>query len=94
VKDAYLALANATLILYFIPFVYLFVSHIVDNARTARKPLSYILATLGLISTVVAIILACIPPADSNKVKYLLEVVGGSFGMLVISLIFYFRPKK
>ncbi len=37
VAEAYLILSNAALILYFIPFLYLFASHLVHNARGAPK---------------------------------------------------------
>ena len=94
VKQAYLALANATIILYFIPFMYLFISHIRYNAKTGNKKLAYVLAFAGLVSTVIAIILSCIPPSDANATSYLLVVVGGSFGMIVVSLFFYFFGRR
>lgn len=94
VQQAYLAMGNASLILYFIPFGYLFVSHIVLNLRSGRKPFPLLLACAGIVSTVIAIVLTFIPPADANAIIYLLEVVGGSFGFILISLVFYFRGKK
>lgn len=94
VQQAYLAMGNASIVLYFIPFGYLFVSHIVLNLRSRRKLFPFLLACAGIVSTVIAIGLTFIPPADGNPAIYLLEVVGGSFGFILVSLIFYFRGKK
>ncbi len=62
VAEAYLILSNAALILYFIPFLYLFASHLVHNARGSKKLIAFVLATAGTLSTLVAIVLACFPP--------------------------------
>jgi amino acid transporter len=94
VQQAYLVLSNAALILYFIPFVYLFVSHLAHNRRTMHKMIGYLLAAAGLISTVIAIVLACIPPPGTNAVVYELECVGGSAAFLLVSLGFFFRGRK
>jgi glutamate:GABA antiporter len=89
VKNAYITLANACLILYFIPFTYLFVSHMVFNWRTKRKIVPLILAICGAISTVVAIVLTLIPPEGSNPYLYIGQVGGGSLGVIIIALILY-----
>ncbi|HSP06373.1 MAG TPA: amino acid permease, partial [Acidobacteriota bacterium] len=94
VEQAYLAMGNASIILYFIPFAYLFLSHMVMNLRSQRKPFPLLLAAAGMVSTVIAIVLTFVPPSDGSAVIYLLEVVGGSFGFILVSLIFYFRGKK
>lgn len=94
VQEAYLILSNAALILYFIPFLYMFASHLVHNARGARKAIASILAVAGMLSTLVAIVLACFPPPDTNPWTYELECVGGSAVFLLVSLGFFFRGRK
>lgn len=94
VQEAYLILSNAALILYFIPFLYLFAAHILHNARGARKKIAFVLTAAGTLSTLVAIVLACIPPPDTNFWRYELECVGGSSMFLLLSLIFFFRGKR
>ncbi len=95
VKETYTILVNACLILYFIPFAYLFVAHFWMNWKTDRKPLALVLALVGLISTLAAIVLACIPaPETENKTRYVLEVVGGSFGLVVVSMVLYWNARR
>jgi amino acid transporter len=94
VKEAYLVLSNACLILYFIPFLYLFVAHLLMNSKGARKLIAYPLAIAGIGSTVIAIVLACIPPADTHAGKYMAQVIGGSFGLVVISMIVFWNANR
>jgi glutamate:GABA antiporter len=89
VKEFYLILANACLILYFIPYIYLFVSHILYNLKNERKPLGIVLAICGIFSTVIAIGLTFIPPPETRPAKYLASIIGGSLGFLILGLIIY-----
>lgn len=94
VEKAYLFMANATLIIYFIPFVYLFVSHLVMNWKSERKPAGLFLALAGIFSTTVAIVLAVLPsPGEPNPWRYFFMILIGSFGFVLVSLIFYFRSR-
>jgi amino acid transporter len=95
VKDAYLKLTNATIIVYFIPYIYLFTSHIRMNWKTEKKPLPLITALVGLASTTAAVILSgCPPPAEKSPWNYVLLVDGGSLAFIVISMVFYFIAKR
>ena len=94
VKEAYEVLVNACLILYFIPFLYLFFSHFWMNWKSDRNPIGILLAIAGMISTTVAIGFACIPPPDSNATKYLIQVVGGSGAFVLAAFIIYFNAKR
>jgi len=100
VKEAYLKLVNATLIVYFIPYMYMFASAIRLRSKIAREPQaipvpggragSVFWNGLGFLTTVVAIVLALIPPADTaNKTEFFVEVFIGSFGFLFAGLILY-----
>ena len=76
VKGAYLKLVNATLIVYFMPYLYMFASAIKLRAEIARQPGaipvpggsggSLFWNGLGFFTTAVAIVLALIPPADTR----------------------------
>lgn len=95
VEKAYLFLANATLIIYFIPFLYLFISHLRMNWKTEKKPLAFLLAVAGIFSTTVAIVLAVLPPAgEEHPWRYFLSILVGSFGFVLVSLIFYYGSKR
>ncbi len=95
VKEAYTILVNACIILYFIPFGYVFWAHIWMNWKTDRKPLALVLAFAGLISTITAIVFSCIPaPGTEHPGIYVLEVVGGSFGLVIVSMILYWNARR
>jgi len=100
VKEAYLKLVNATLIVYFLPYLYMFASALRLRQEIARQPGaipvpggrggSLFWNSLGFLTTFVAIVLALIPPADTaNKTEFFVEVFVGSFGFLFIGLILY-----
>jgi glutamate:GABA antiporter len=100
VKAAYLKLANATLIVYFLPYLYMFASAIRLRKTIAAIPEaipvpggpagSVLFNGLGFLTTIVAIVLALIPPADTpDKTSFFVEVFVGSFGFLAAGLVFY-----
>jgi amino acid transporter len=87
VKEAYVELCNATLILFFIPYVYIFVAFL--RHAEGRAPLSSILGVCGLLSTCVSIFMAAWPPSDVNAVRYLIGVVGGTLVLLAAAVALY-----
>ena len=100
VKGAYLKLVNATLIVYFIPYLYMFASALKLRVMISREPGaipvpggiagSLFWNGLGFLTTVVSIVLALVPPEDSaDKTSYFLQVFVGSFGFLAAGLILY-----
>jgi amino acid transporter len=100
VKGAYLKLVNATLIVYFIPYLYMFASAIRLRGEIARQPGaipvpggrggSLFWNGLGFLTTAVAIVLALIPPADTqNKTAFFAQVFTGSFGFLGAGFVLY-----
>ena len=100
VKEAYLKLVNATLIVYFMPYMYMFASAIKLRAEIARQPGavpvpggsagSIFWNGLGFVTTVVAIVLALIPPADTaDKTSFFVQVFVGSFGFLAAGIVLY-----
>jgi len=100
VKSAYLKLVNATLIVYFIPYLYMFAAAIKLRTDIARQtaaipvpggqPGSFFWNGLGLLTTGVSIVLALIPPADAaDKRGFFLEVLAGSVGFLAAGLLLY-----
>ena len=94
VKEVYLLLVNATIILYFIPYLYLFISHIVFNWQNEKKILPVVLGIAGIISTTVAIILAFIPPADTPAALYILKLAGGTLFCVVLGILVYITRRK
>ncbi|HSE40138.1 MAG TPA: APC family permease [Acidobacteriota bacterium] len=95
VKDVYILLVNATIIIYFIPYLYLFISHMVYNWRNERKILPNILGVAGMISTTIAIILTFFPSDTPNPLSYRLNLgIGSAVGILLGVVIYVVRRKS
>jgi amino acid transporter len=88
VRGAYNVLVSMAVIAYFLPYVYLFAAMIRLQGRPAGsevrrvpggKPVAIALASVGLLSTTVTIVLSTIPGADeTNKALAIIKVVGGT----------------
>jgi amino acid transporter len=76
VKSAYLLLTQTTLILFFIPYLYIFAAYLrLRRGRTLRSALT---GLLGFAAVAFSIVLGFVPPADEARpVLYELKVVGG-----------------
>jgi len=76
VKSAYLLLTQLTLILFFIPYVYIFVVYL--KLRRQRTAGTLVLGVLGLVAVLLSIVLGFVPPADeANPFLYRCKVVAG-----------------
>jgi amino acid transporter len=100
VKGAYLKLVNATLIVYFIPYLYMFAAamklqpEIAQQASAIPVPGgragSLFWNGLGFLTTSVSIILALIPPTGTvDKAAFFVQVLVGSAGFLAAGLVLY-----
>ncbi len=100
VEKAYRMLVNATLIVYFLPYLYMFAAAIRLRLEIDRQPEavpvpggrigSYFWNGLGFVTTLAAIVLALIPPADSTDPGgFFLQVAVGSFGFVVAGILLY-----
>ena len=105
VKGAYLLLLDMTIIVYFIPYLYLFASLFIlgkepGDAETITIPGGkfgrWFAATFGLASAAVAIVLALLPPRDAENVAaFELKVGGGALAFLLVgALIYILQPKR
>ena len=108
VEEAYLVLLDATLILYFIPYLYLFVS--LAKLRKGRELSSensgrllipggkfglWAVVVAGFVATAISIIFSLIPPENvENPWLFEGKVLGGTLAFLAVGLIFYFRGKQ
>lgn len=100
VHTAYLMLADATLIVYFIPYLYMFAAAIAMRRRIAQMAGalampggatgSWLINGVGAVTTLVAIVLALIPPPDTHdRTAFFVKVFVGSFGFLVAGWVFH-----
>jgi amino acid transporter len=102
IAEAYQALVDMTIILTFIPLVYLFAALPVLRARrigesgsTLRIPGGTagitIVTFLGVASTLLSIVFALAPPEHGNVTLYYLKVIAGCVLFLGIGFVFYRR---
>lgn len=106
-RGAYQFLVDAAIILYFIPFMYMYAAAIKLANRPDRRENSqavlipggklgvWIASSLGFAVVLAGIILSLIPPGDSsNKVGFELKLVGGTVAAVAIGLVLYYRGAR
>jgi len=99
VRGAYDVLVSMSVITYFIPFLFMFAALVrVQGTPTAAgvmrvpggRPAAIALATLGLFTTTVAIVLACVPsPDDPNPSLAVIKIIGLSLVMTLAGVGVY-----
>lgn len=104
VKGAYDVMASMTVITYFIPYLFVFAAMIKLQSEPAGpevirvpggKPMAYVIAIVGFITTTLTIALSTIPqPDEPNKPLAILKVVGGSILLVLIGAGIYWSGKK
>jgi amino acid transporter len=103
-RSAYQMLIDAAIILYFIPFLYMFAAVIKLAVRKDRKENAHAILIpggkvglwlsggLGFLVVLVGIVVSLVPPGDSpNKLLFELELVAGTVGSILLGLFLYWR---
>ncbi len=75
VEEAYLVLLDAEIILYFIPYLYMFAAGFRTAGEDWRGRWSGI---LGFVATALAMVFALIPPEGVNALVFEIKVIGGT----------------
>ncbi|HEX7939446.1 MAG TPA: APC family permease [Gemmatimonadaceae bacterium] len=98
VETVYQILFDTTLLLYFIPFVYLFAAMWILRNREARgwaRAKTGLLAASGTGITVFAMVIAMIPPSDTaHPVLYFVKVAGGTGAFILFGGFLFWRAPK
>jgi amino acid transporter len=104
VKGAYDVMAGMTVIVYFIPYLFVFAAMIKLQGETAGpdvirvpggKPVATLVAVLGLLTTTLTIALSVLPqPDEPNKTLAVIKVVGGSAALLGIGAAIYWTGRR
>lgn len=104
VKGAYDVLASMTVIVYFIPYLYVFAAMIKFQSEDAGpevirvpggKPVAVFISIVGLLATTATILLSVVPPADEpNKPLAVLKIVGGTAALMAAGGWIYWAGKK
>ena len=94
VETVYLILLDTTLLLYFIPFVYLFASLLkLRQPGDDVRPL--VVGGCGILVTLFAMVIATIPPSDTaHPALFFVKVVGGAAFFIAIGGFLYWRAGK
>lgn len=106
-RGAYQVVIDITIILYFIPFLYMFAAAIKLAARPDRaanphavlvpggKAGVWIACISAFLVTLLSIIVSVFPPGDSsNRQLFLIKVVGCTVVSVAVGLILYFRGAR
>jgi amino acid transporter len=105
VRGAYDVLVSMSVISLFLPYLFLFSAMIALQSRYAPpevrrvpggKPVAIVLASIGLISTAITIVLSVIPAGDeANKPLAVAKVLGGTMGLVGLGVaVFLFSRFK
>jgi amino acid transporter len=103
VRGAYDVLVSMAVISYFLPYLYLFAAMIQLQNRPAGpevrrvpggKPVAIALASIGMVSTAVTIVLSAIPGADeTNRTLAVVKVVGGTIVLVGAGVVVFIVGK-
>jgi amino acid transporter len=104
VERAYLVILDTQLLIYFIPYVYLFISFLLlrkgeapaDAVRVPGGPIGAgAVGASGLVVTLLAMAIAMVPPdAESDPLLFEVKVVGGAVGFGALGGLVYWRAKR
>jgi amino acid transporter len=106
-RGAYQVLIDITIIIYFIPFLYMFAAVIklakrADRSQNQRAVLIpggkvgvWLIAGLGFVIVVGCMLVSAVPPGDSsNKFLFEIKLLAGSVGGILLGLILYWRGAR
>jgi len=104
VEKAYLILLDTMLLIYFIPYIYLFICYLVVRSKetvTEAQPwyggkiAGVVIGFGGLLLTLGAMIVATIPPTDTaDPWIFRLKVIGGAAGFVILGGLVFWRGKR
>src|ERR1035437_7109795 len=106
-RGAYQFLIDAAIILYFIPFLYMFAAVIKLVHRTDRNENTHavlvpggalgvwICGGLGFVVVLIGIFVSLVPPGDSaDKLGFELKLMGGTIASVLLGLVLYWRGAR
>jgi amino acid transporter len=104
IEDVYLILLDTQILIYFIPYLYLFIVFLIHRRRgeNASEVMlapggsigGWFIGLSGMIVTLFAMIIATIPPPDTgDPLLFRLKVIGGALGFILIGGLIYWRAR-
>jgi amino acid transporter len=89
VETLYLVLLDTMLLVYFIPYIYLFLCYL---REPSGGPFRWPAGLGGIFVTLFAMVVACIPPPESHH--HMVKVLGGVTGFLLLGGALYWRVNR
>jgi amino acid transporter len=104
VEKAYLIVLDTMLLIYFIPYIYLFICYLVVRLRETAaelrpwhgsKAVAGVIGVSGLLLTLGAMIVATIPPSDTaDPWLFRGKVIGGAALFVILGGVVYWRGRR
>jgi amino acid transporter len=106
VKEAFLILLDMSIILYFVPFLYMFAALVWHQQRNTGntgiiqafqkgKAAVWVVAILGFATTLFSTVISSVPTRDiENKELFVVKVVGGAALLIGAGLIVYYLERR
>jgi amino acid transporter len=96
VEKAYLIVLDTMLLIYFIPYIYLFICFLVVRMKEpGGKTAAVAIGLAGLLLTIGAMVVATIPPSDTvDPWIFRLKVIGGAALFVAIGGVVYWRGRR
>jgi amino acid transporter len=102
VERAYLVILDTMLLIYFLPYVYLFLCYLMDRLRgpgaeggTTARAKAAAIGLSGLLLTVLAMLIATVPPAGTEEPwLFRLKVIGGAGAFVALGGLVYLRGRR
>jgi glutamate:GABA antiporter len=102
VEKAYLVLLDTMLLVYFVPYLYLFVAYLIVRLREPSqatdtswkgKGAAALVGSAGFLLTVLAMTVATVPPNDTDPWLFRLKVIGGAALFIGLGGAVYWRAR-
>jgi amino acid transporter len=103
VEKAYLVILDTMLLVYFIPYIYLFVCFLVVRVNEpspakgllASRPAGVVIGVAGLALTLFAMKIATVPPSGTtDPLLFQIKVIGGAGFFVVLGGLIYWRGRR
>jgi amino acid transporter len=97
VEKGYLIILDTMLLVYFIPYIYLFLCYLIDRLRDKDKGKigAVLIGVVGLLLTLGAMLVATIPPSDTAQPwLFRLKVMGGAALFVALGGLVYWRGRR
>jgi amino acid transporter len=102
VERAYLVILDTMLLVYFLPYIYLFLCYLTDRLRGAggavglgARAQAAAIGLSGLALTLFAMFIATVPPGGTEDPwLFRLKVIGGALGFVLLGGVIYLRGRR